>query len=65
LSEAKTEFLASLQGDPNRSNTHFALSLAYRRMGQTDDAAKHFSIYGRLKQAEERGSLVTERVSKP
>lgn len=65
LSEAKTEFLASLQGDPNRSNTHFALSLAYRRMGQTDDAAKHFAIYGRLKQAEERESSVTEGVNKP
>ena len=65
LSEAKTEFLASLQGDPNRSNTHFALSLAYRRMGQTDDAAKHFAIYGRLKQAEEREAPMSEGVGKP
>jgi tetratricopeptide (TPR) repeat protein len=54
LSEAKTEFLAALEADPNRSSAHFALSLTYRRLGQAEHAAKHFAIYQKLKQAEDR-----------
>lgn len=66
LNEARNEFLTSLQGDPDRSNTHFALSLAYRRMGQSDEAAKHFAIYERLKQSEEHGmSSPNPVVAKP
>ena len=63
LGEAKDEFLASLQMVPNRSNTHFALSLAYRRLGQTEDAAREFDIYEKLKQAEDPETLMSGQVS--
>ena len=53
LNQAKEEFLISLHSEPDRSRTHFGLSLAYRRLGQTDDAARQFAIYEKLKHAEE------------
>lgn len=54
LEEAETEFLAALKSDPDRSSTHFALSLIYRRTGRAEDAARHFALYEKLKQSEER-----------
>jgi len=55
LTDAERQFLLSLQSEPDRSKTHFALSLVYRRLGRTDDATKQFAIYQDLKQAEEGG----------
>jgi hypothetical protein len=45
--------LIALQLEPNQSKSHFALSVLYRRMKRTDDAAKQFAIYRDLKGAEE------------
>jgi len=53
--DAESEFLLSLDSDPDRSKTHFALSGVYRRMGRTEDAMNEFTIYERLKRAEEGG----------
>jgi tetratricopeptide (TPR) repeat protein len=63
LNEAKTEFLVSMEADQNRSNTHFALSLAYRRLGEDEDAAKEFAIYEKLKSAEEGEPAMSGQVS--
>jgi tetratricopeptide (TPR) repeat protein len=66
LEEAKSEFLVSLEADPDRSNTHFALSLVYRRMGQTTNAAEQFAIYEKLKQIEEHEAAMSDQsVEKP
>jgi len=46
----------SLQSKPDRSKTHFALSVVYRRMGRTEDATRQFAIYQDLKRAEESGT---------
>src|SRR5262249_36591814 len=35
--------------DPKGSKTHFALSRAYRRLNQPEDAAKEFQLYERFK----------------
>ena len=56
LKEAEEEFLRSLASDPDRSKTHFALSRVYRRMERTDQAAKEFALYEKLKEREESGS---------
>jgi tetratricopeptide (TPR) repeat protein len=56
LKEAEEELLQSLASDPDRSKTHFALSRIYRRMERTDQAAKEFTIYEKLKEREESGS---------
>jgi tetratricopeptide (TPR) repeat protein len=56
LKDAEAEFLRSLQSDPDRSKTHFALSGVYRRMGRTADATKEFSLYEDLKRTEESGA---------
>jgi Tfp pilus assembly protein PilF len=55
LKEAEEDFLRSLASDPDRSKTHFALSRVYRRMERTDQAAKEFAIYEKLKEREESG----------
>jgi tetratricopeptide (TPR) repeat protein len=59
LKDAEAELSRSLQSDPDRSKTHFALSVAYRRMGQTGDATREFALYQNLKQAEESGAAPT------
>ena len=56
LKDAEAELLLSLKESPNRSKTHFALSVVYRRMGRTYDAGKQFAIYQDLKRAEEIGT---------
>jgi tetratricopeptide (TPR) repeat protein len=56
LKDAEAELSLSLQSDPDRSKTHFALAAVYRRMGQTDDATKEFALYQDLKHAEEGGA---------
>ena len=56
LKEAEKELSLSLQSKPDRSKTHFALSVVYRRMGRTEDATRQFAIYQDLKRAEESGS---------
>jgi len=53
LQEALAELTQSVHSDPDRSKPHFALSGVYRRLGRTDDAAKEFSLYQKLKQDEE------------
>ena len=63
LKDAEAEFSRSLQSDPHRSKAHFALSVVYRRMGRTNDAAKQFAIYQELKQAEERGTTAAMTVA--
>jgi len=55
LKDAEKEFLLSLRANPDRSKTHFALSVVYRRMGRTEDAGRQFAIYQDLKQSEESG----------
>ena len=55
LKEAEEDFLHSLASDPDRSKTHFALSRVYRRMERTDQAAKEFALYEKLKEREESG----------
>ena len=55
LKEAEENFLRSLASDPDRSKTHFALSRVYRRMERTDEAAKEFALYEKLKEREESG----------
>jgi superkiller protein 3 len=55
LKEAEEDFLRSLASDPDRSKTHFALSRVYRRMERTDQAAKEFALYEKLKEREESG----------
>jgi len=55
LKDAETELSLSLRSDPDRSRTHFALSVVYRRVGRTDDATKEFALYQNLKQVEENG----------
>jgi tetratricopeptide (TPR) repeat protein len=56
LKDAEAEFSLSLRSEPDRSKTHFALSVVYRRMGRTDDATRQFAIYQDLKRAEESGT---------
>jgi tetratricopeptide (TPR) repeat protein len=56
LKDAEEELLRSLTLDPDRSKTHFALSRVYRRMERTDQAAKEFELYQKLKEREESGS---------
>lgn len=56
MADAESEFLASLESEPNRSKTHYALSLVYRRMGHSEEAEKQFAIYQQLKQKEEPGT---------
>src|SRR5215470_2310993 len=56
LKEAEEDLLRSLASDPDRSKTHFALSRVYRRMERTDQAAKEFEVYEKLKEHEEGGS---------
>jgi tetratricopeptide (TPR) repeat protein len=64
--EAETEFLLSLQTDPDRSKTHFALAGIYRRTGRADDAAREFARYQELKQVEESGrAAATSVLEKP
>jgi tetratricopeptide (TPR) repeat protein len=64
--EAETEFLLSLQTDPDRSKTHFALAGIYRRTGRADDAAREFARYQKLKQVEESGrAAATSVLEKP
>ena len=58
LQDAETEFLSSLQSEPNRSKTHYALSIAYRRMRRPDESDKQFAIYQQLKRADEAGGAV-------
>jgi tetratricopeptide (TPR) repeat protein len=53
LKDAEAEFLLSLQSDHDRSKTHFALSVLYRRIGRTEDSAREFALYQDLKRAEE------------
>jgi len=53
LKEAEEDLLRSLASDPDRSKTHFALSRVYRRMERTDQAAKEFEVYEKLKEHEE------------
>src|SRR5258707_1544792 len=66
LKEAETEYLLSLQADPDRSKTHFALAGIYRRTGRADDAAKEFARYQELKQVEESGRpAATSLMEKP
>ena len=60
--EAETEFLLSLQTDPDRSKTHFALAGIYRRTGRADDAAREFARYQELKQVEESGRAAAPSV---
>jgi tetratricopeptide (TPR) repeat protein len=55
LKEAEEDFLRSLVSDPDRSKTHFALSRVYRRMERTDQAAKEFVLYEKLKEREDSG----------
>jgi Flp pilus assembly protein TadD len=55
LKDAEKELLLSLRANPDRSKTHFALSVVYRRMGRTEDAGRQFVIYQDLKQSEESG----------
>jgi len=59
LKEAEEELLRSLTFDPDRSKTHFALSRVYRRMERTDQAAKEFELYEKLKEREESGSTTS------
>jgi tetratricopeptide (TPR) repeat protein len=56
LKEAEEDLLRSLASDPDRSKTHFALSRVYRRMERSDQAAKQFALYEKLKEREESGS---------
>jgi tetratricopeptide (TPR) repeat protein len=64
--EAETEFLLSLQTDPDRSKTHFALAGIYRRTGRADDAAREMARYQELKQVEESGrAAATSVLEKP
>jgi tetratricopeptide (TPR) repeat protein len=56
LKEAEEDLLRSLTFDPDRSKTHFALSRVYRRMERSDQAAKEFELYEKLKEREESGS---------
>jgi cytochrome c-type biogenesis protein CcmH/NrfG len=56
LKEAEEDLLRSLAADPDRSKTHFALSRVYRRMERSDDAAKEFALYEKLKEREDSGS---------
>jgi tetratricopeptide (TPR) repeat protein len=56
LQEAEEDLLRSLAADPDRSKTHFALSRVYRRMERSDDAAKEFALYEKLKEREDSGS---------
>ena len=53
LQEALDELTESIHADPDRSKPHFALSGVYRRLGRTDEAAKEFTLYQKLKQREE------------
>jgi len=55
LKEAEENLLHSLASDPDRSKTHFALSRVYRRMERSDQAAKEFALYEKLKEREEGG----------
>jgi len=56
LQEAEQDLLRSVESDPDRSKTHFALSRVYRRMERTDQAAKEFSIFQKLKEREDSAS---------
>lgn len=56
LKEAEEDLLRSLASDPDRSKTHFALSRVYRRTERSDQAAKEFAIYEKLKEREENGN---------
>jgi tetratricopeptide (TPR) repeat protein len=56
LKEAEEDLVRSLASDPDRSKTHFALSRVYRRTERTDQAAREFAIYERLKEREESGN---------
>jgi tetratricopeptide (TPR) repeat protein len=55
LKDAESELSLSLKSEPDRSKTHFALSVVYRRLGRIDEAAKHFARYQQLKQGEDQG----------
>ena len=59
LKDAEEEFLRSLASDPDRSKTHFALSRVYRRMDRTDQAAKEFTLFEKLKEREEGDSTTS------
>jgi tetratricopeptide (TPR) repeat protein len=65
LPEALDELTRSVQSDPDRSKPHFALSGLYRRMGRTEDAAKEFSLYQKLKQYEENEAPSTMGLRTP
>jgi len=56
LQDAEMELTTSIKYDSTKSKTHFALSLVYRRMKRTDEAAKQFAIYQKQKQNEENGT---------
>jgi len=57
--EAEERLLLSLQSDPDRSKTHFALAGVYRRTGRTDKAGQEFALYKKLKEVEDSGSTAT------
>jgi tetratricopeptide (TPR) repeat protein len=54
VSEAVTNLEAAAKLAPDRSYIHYQLSLAYRRRGQRDDAAREMKLYETLK-ARDRG----------
>ena len=57
LKDAEAELWLSLQSDPDRSKTHFALATVYRRTGRADEAAKELARYQELKQSEDSGTV--------
>lgn len=65
LQEAEREFLSSIALDAGTSKAHFALSVVYRRLGRTAEATEQFTIYQRLKPAEENEPAAATPAEKP
>lgn len=63
--EAEAELLLSLESDPDRSKTHFALSRVYRRLARAEDASKEFARYEDLKKTEEGAAMFGLKPAEP
>ena len=66
LQKAESELVTSIKSDASKSKTHFVLSGVYRRQGRSEDAAKEFAIYQKLKSEEENETpMAATPVDKP
>ena len=65
LQDAQEELARSVQADPDRSKTHFSMSIVERRMGRTADADLEFARYQELKLREENGGTSARKAANP